>query len=397
MSNVEIVFAANDDYLPYLAVTINSIISYADSSRIYSIHILYTNMSEYNITRILAMAKGQIAIEFIDVSDMVAGRNYYGGVRADTKHISEETFYRLLIPELFSDRERMLYLDCDLVTLEDVSELYDTDLEGKTIGAVSSAVYWNEKRQDQFPDEAHEWFNAGILLWDIKKWIAKEYTKKCDEVGGQRKLETGDQELLQIVCYKDVKYLDYEWNFLWHHTADEQFLLKGDAAKAYGEVSRHPKIVHYSGRIKPWHAPEIQFAEYFWAEARKTVFYEQILYANLNEKTDIDLFGKYIFPFDQVPREKSIVLYGAGAVGKIFKRQIELLGWYRVIAWVDKNFDSSQGRKLKLTDPEKIRILPFDKLVIAVEKENTAISIRDQLIHMDICDEKIFWADPMVR
>lgn len=397
MSDVEIIFAANDDYLPYLAVTINSIISHADPNRIYSMHILYKNMAEYNIRRVKDMAKEQIAIEFIDVSGMVAGRNYYGGVRADTKHISEETFYRLLIPELFSDKEKVLYLDCDLVTLEDISKLYDTDLEGKTIGAVSSAVYWNEKSQDKFPDEPHEWFNAGIMLWDIKRWIANEYSKKCDEVGGQKKFETADQDLLRIVCYKDVKYLDYEWNFLWHHVADEQFLLKGDAAKAYGEVSQHPKLVHYSGSIKPWNAPDRQFAEYFWAEARKTAFYEQILYANLNEKKDKDLFGKYIFPFDQVLRDNSIVLYGAGVVGKIFKRQIDLLGWYRVIAWADKDFDSSQGRKLGLTDPQKIRKLPFDKLVIAVEKEKTAEAIREQLIHMGICDEKILWIAPLAQ
>ena len=46
----------------------------------------------------------------------------------------------------------------------------------------------------------------------------------------------------------------------------------------YMEARINPKIVHYAGPEKPWTCPWGDFAEIFWDYAKKTPYYEEILY-----------------------------------------------------------------------------------------------------------------------
>lgn len=46
------------------------------------------------------------------------------------------------------------------------------------------------------------------------------------------------------------------------------------------------KILHFSSQIKPWRQPELELSNEFWRYARKTDFYEEILYANMKEELE---------------------------------------------------------------------------------------------------------------
>ena len=43
-------------------------------------------------------------------------------------YISLATYYRLLIPELIPNEDRILYLDCDIIVRKSLSDLYNRDL-----------------------------------------------------------------------------------------------------------------------------------------------------------------------------------------------------------------------------------------------------------------------------
>ena len=219
-------------------------------------------------------------------------------------------------------------------------------------------------------------------------------SKKSEEILSHTILETGDQELLQIVCFDDIKYLPHRWNLLWHHAVEEQFSLNGDAKYEYDAVSKDAGIIHYSGRIKPWHAPEKRFSDIFWEKCRKSCFYEQILYSNLRNVYD-DLFRKYLFPFDHVPRNSAVVLYGAGNVGKVFKKQVEALNWCKITAWADRNYACDEGRKHNIIAPDMITRMPYDYIVIAIEKENIATEIKADLESQGIASDNIVWENPL--
>jgi Glycosyl transferase family 8 len=54
--------------------------------------------------------------------------NRFHGPVTWPSHLTAATLLRLLLPSVLKDIDRVVYLDCDLVVLRDITTLYDTDL-----------------------------------------------------------------------------------------------------------------------------------------------------------------------------------------------------------------------------------------------------------------------------
>lgn len=392
-----VIFSASNEYVPYLAVALLSLIENISADRECRIYVLHREMKEHYIFRLESMSTDHILIQCVDVSEHLEDKHFYGGSVEVTKHISEETFYRLLIPEVLPQYKKILYLDCDLIILGDVAKLYETDLQGNVFGAVYSVEHWNQMRTGTIPDEKEqEWFNAGVLLMDMEQFQKEGCLEQCRRLMGRQIFDVLDQDLLRIVGYGKTYYLPYQWNVMWHHLQSDINGLKEHNRDVYLEAVRHPEIVHYTSGIKPWNRPKGPLAEHFWRYARRSDFYEEILYQNLNGGTqeEENIFGTYLFPFDCVPRGADIILYGAGNVGKTFKKQVEATGWCNIMAWADKNYSSKEGRKRKLINPVQIREISCEGILIAVEKETVARQIMKDIVDIVGKEVRLFWENP---
>ncbi|WP_072934309.1 radical SAM protein [Schwartzia succinivorans] len=103
---------------------------------------------------------------------------------------------------------------------------------------------------------------------------------------------------------------------------------------------------------------------------------------------------QWIFPFEDIPRGKKIVLWGAGIVGKQYYAQLQTTKWAEQILWVDKNwkrFRSIYGEKCLVNSPSEIDKDDFDYIVISVSSSMCAIDIRNEIISMGIPADKIVW------
>ena len=96
--------------------------------------------------------------------------------------------------------------------------------------------------------------------------------------------------------------------------------------------------------------------------------------------------GYYLFPFDRVNKGERIVIYGAGAVGRDYYRQLIETDYCKVIAIVDKTFDNKT-----VFPPDRIKEYTFDKIVIATANEAYIDEIRNRVITIcpDINNDKI--------
>ena len=100
----------------------------------------------------------------------------------------------------------------------------------------------------------------------------------------------------------------------------------------------------------------------------------------------------WIFPFRAVPKNSTILLYGAGDVGQTYYEQLLCTGYAVAIYWVDKQADKYCHR-LPVRFLDAVPINDVDYAVIAISREVTARTISRDLVDRGIPFEKIIWRD----
>ncbi len=98
----------------------------------------------------------------------------------------------------------------------------------------------------------------------------------------------------------------------------------------------------------------------------------------------------HLFPFDKIPKEAGIILYGAGNVGKEYFEQIKKINYCEIVAWVDKNNQIGDER---VSSIQEIYDRKFDYIVIAIESAETCMSVSEMLKGNGVEGEKIIWGE----
>ena len=192
----------------------------------------------------------------LDIHEVDASR--LSGVFVD-KHLSKEAYLRFLAAEVLPETlDRVVYLDCDLVVLDDIFELYDTDLNGMAIGAVEDARWADGATESRLARlgarPGAPYVNSGVLVLDLHTWrrdnLARDLFAFVAEHGSL--LLRHDQDALNVVLQDRIRLLDKRWNvqtLMFSPAARKMLLPEDEAAK---QARRHPGIVHYSTGSKPW-------------------------------------------------------------------------------------------------------------------------------------------------
>ena len=117
---IPIFFAVDDGYVPFLAVTLKSLIENSSKDYQYVIKILCINIEERNKKKILKYENENIKIEFVElnyyleeIKDKLYTRDYF----------TQTTYFRLFIPELYPQYDKAIYIDSDTTILGDIYEL----------------------------------------------------------------------------------------------------------------------------------------------------------------------------------------------------------------------------------------------------------------------------------
>ncbi len=276
-NDINICMAGNVNYAEPIRTMIYSLLLHADKSRKYEFIIMSSDFDEKIKAKFNRFKAENVAVTFVDMQD------FHGKVSDRVKnYITAETNYRLyLFSEFFLEYDRMLYLDGDMQTVDDISKLYDTDLEGKAIGACIEAPFRAlaiSKRAVFFDgkpcnintycteflglENPEEYFNAGMLLLDLKKCREITDDVKALEVLNAHKMQFNDQDTLNIIFEGKVKLLDIRWNYSVAIPNSLNHFNKSIAA-AYADLKREDYgIVHYVSSKKPWNC-EVTLGEIY--------------------------------------------------------------------------------------------------------------------------------------
>lgn len=245
---IQICLSADSAYAQHLGVTITSILKNAKKSDELFFYILDGGLSEIDKSRILGLNKFKnFTIEFIPIN-----KEDFINCPLVGNHITIATYYRFMIPTLLPDLDKVLYLDCDMVIEDTLSELFAENIDGYWLAGVEDLGYYRHRRILGRETESF-YVNAGLLLINLNKWREDNIEEKLFKFAEENKdiLVHQDQDVINMVLNKKSKPLAYKWN------VQDSFYRAPDRnihpnAKLFKVAARNPSIVHYTGCIKPW-------------------------------------------------------------------------------------------------------------------------------------------------
>ena len=264
--------SCDDGYIPYLAATLTSIKKNRDEKREYAVRILFTQISEEYIDRIVSFYSEEgFEVEFHNISYAMEDilpklhtRDYY----------SKTTYYRIFIPRLFSELDKALYLDCDISVCSDISEIYDTPLGDNLLAAITDAFVHKDETlslysKNRLGIDSKYYINAGIILMNLSVMREVDFEATFLRLISRVKFDVAqDQDYLNALCNGRIVYLGAEWNVMPFFTE-----LSG----------KSPKIVHYNLDNKPWQKDGVPFGDIFFSYANECAYAKEISKAAANK------------------------------------------------------------------------------------------------------------------
>lgn len=286
---VPVVFAADDNYVSQLTTTVYSAMKNADPSYFYDVVVLQRNIAWDKQERLRDFFKQfpNMSLRFTNVERELSGHD----LSINNAHISIETYYRFLIQKLLPFYDKVLYLDSDIVINGDIAKLYNTDLQGKLLGAIRDIDFLanlnvkHGKRMGYAKNvlkmkNPYDYFQAGVLVLNTKAMRERYTIRQWLTYASNPAFIYNDQDVLNAHCEGEVLYLPWEWNVV-HDCGGRVGNLfvqaPNDIYDAYMRSRNNPQIIHYAGFQKPWTDPDCDFASIYWRYARETPFYERLL------------------------------------------------------------------------------------------------------------------------
>ena len=285
---IPICFSANSEFIPYTAVMIRSIIEHARRDVGYDIVILYSEMdaSLADGVRSLANEWDNVSIRFYDVSGLVENFDFFTESVYTKSPYSREVYYRLLIPTLMPDYDKVIYLDGDMIATCDVADLYDTDMSDFLIAAprdyagIAHCYTDGDDRLEYRRDilgisNVDDYIISGTVIFNTKLFNARYTAQSLMEFAASREWRQHDQDVLNTLCEGEIRILDGAWNYLFDNS-----LIKNLPPRLYSEFllsEEKPKIIHFAGERKPKANKPVRYSDLFWNLAKKTPFYELLM------------------------------------------------------------------------------------------------------------------------
>lgn len=264
MSTISIFLICDDNYSPYMSTMIASICS--NTKHKIDFHCIGKGISPENQAKIEEMKKtfSNFNIDY-KIYDVSKSHNIK---YLSLSRMTSSTYIRMILPDLYPEIDRALIMDVDIISLQDISLLWNQNLDDYIMAAALDkpieAAYYTFKENMDITEDC-KYANCGVMIIDCKKWREKDITKKCLEIEKQyrHKLNCADQDVINKVFLGEFKELDSNYNSLLGHEDNI--------------INRH-----FCYLRKPWFSKYnvegelIKNFEDWWKYAKMTPFYEDL-------------------------------------------------------------------------------------------------------------------------
>lgn len=267
---ISIAMASDRNYAYPTIVSMTSILENRDPGTKINFYIMLSGNFEQSIKNDILSLKDKYPncdINLIDMKDKLS--DLY-----TSDHLTAATYYRLLLPDLLPNLDKVLYLDTDIIVQKDLTSLFKHNIDNFYLAGVRDVdvcgigiLNWKSYRHghDFYTRKYGEntyincYVNAGILLFNLKNMRENNLVPKLLDCAQKHDFINHDQCVLNTVCYgKILPIFDIYNRAVWLGLNDNQV------------------VVRYCGGEKPWKDLNCSQADLWWKYAEKAPCFNKI-------------------------------------------------------------------------------------------------------------------------
>lgn len=250
--NFDITINTDEKYVQHAVATLCSLFE-NNKEHLITVHVLQRGLSEESknfITNLSQRYNNKVVFYSVD-EEKLQGVQF-----RKNRPLSMAAYYRLLLSSVLPESiDKVLYLDCDMIVLRDISEIFSIELNDYALAASLDHFPYDQQHRLQLHMEVGErTFCSGIMLVNLKYWRENnvepgllEYAKRHRE-----KVYLHDQDVLNYYFKKKWFLLPPKWNRGAYDTKAPCY----NDYKSFDhyEFKYNPMLFHYADlRIKPWY------------------------------------------------------------------------------------------------------------------------------------------------
>jgi len=263
---INIALTIDDNYCQHAAALIASICCNNLKEKL-NFFILSDYISDKNIDDLKQLClKYDSSIEYF-VVDKNSFKLFPIGKGTINTYISHAAYYRLFIPEILPTSVcKVLYLDCDIIVKQSLSDLWDIDVTNYSIaGCHDQDAIVNKAIKRLKYSNSYPYINSGVMLMNLDYLRKINFTQKSILFINNNisMIKYHDQDVINKLLHETTSLIPMKWNML------DCFFFKKTIVpevyrKEYCMSIEKPAIIHFAGPLKPWYLESMHPYKYLY-------------------------------------------------------------------------------------------------------------------------------------
>ena len=283
---ISIAYAPDDNYVNQTVVSMKSALEHNEQVEFI---IMYSKLSAESMQKLGAVG-GSLRLIKMDESQF-----------ADltlSKWVTVQAWFRIKLPDLCKNLDKILYLDCDTLVRGNLDELFSLDLTGKYLAGVKD-VWGVSKYVKRLGMKSGVYVNSGMLLFNCD-YCRKEhfFDKVVDFAKNNAKIiEFCDQDSINKVVDEHKLVISPKYNLMDTWWRGGYYEFEGEEEAEYLQAKENPVIAHLTGLKPAFKGCGNKFKDEWWEVAKKTKIYDELLrdYMASKEPSDKEPLLRQIF------------------------------------------------------------------------------------------------------
>lgn len=272
-NKINLVLASDQNYVQLLVPCIVSILYNKKTTTAIDIYILQSGLNDYHQQKIKELERfnniTNCKIKFINTDEHKLFKNLAIERLETRKRYSSFILYKLFVPKLFSNLDKILHIDVDTIIRCDLLDFYNQDLKDNYCAAIKyNAENYMEVEQNYngelvkvrdvlteigVPNNVNYFVQGGVILFNIKQIILDNKQVKLESYGIQYKDTLGliDESVLTATFLDRVSYIETLYNFDTLTVDYFNSYLNKEEQQEFLKSLKQAKIFHYINQVKP--------------------------------------------------------------------------------------------------------------------------------------------------